>query len=61
MTKDSTYNAAHWRTCAEEARAAADSINDARAKLILRRIAKEFDLLAKRADLRSSRTSDVRN
>jgi hypothetical protein len=41
----------HWRFCAEETRAVADQMTDEGARTIMRRIAMDYDRLAKLAEV----------
>jgi len=44
----------HWRERAKQMRAMAEDVNDGEAKETMLRVAKEYDRLAERADIRSS-------
>jgi hypothetical protein len=53
MTEDLDADPEYWRMRAEETRSIADSTRDPQTKIILRGIAKAYDRLANRAELRS--------
>ena len=47
----------HWRQRAEEARTAADQLTDEKSKKAMLRIAKDYEMLAERAERRIARSS----
>ena len=50
MVRKATWDPGHWRFRAEEARTIADQMTDEEARTIMRRIANDYDHLAKLAE-----------
>jgi hypothetical protein len=50
ISKNFTWDPAHWRFRAEEARTVADQMTHEEARAIIRRIAQDYDRLAKLAE-----------
>jgi len=50
MVRKATWDPGHWRFRAEEARTIADQMTDEEARTIMRRIANDYDRLAKLAE-----------
>jgi hypothetical protein len=50
MARNFNWDPAHWRFRAEEARTIADQMNHEEARAIMRRIAMDYDRLAKLAE-----------
>jgi hypothetical protein len=55
MPPEAPDPAARWRVLAEDARAAAEEMTDPQARLILLTIARAYERLAERADMREVR------
>jgi hypothetical protein len=55
MPPEASDPAARWRVLAEDAHAAAEEMSDPQARLILLTIARAYERLAERADLREVR------
>jgi hypothetical protein len=51
MSRKFTWDPEHWRFRAEEARTVADQMSDEEARTIMRRIAIDYDRLAKLAEV----------
>jgi hypothetical protein len=49
-TQDPFRSAEHWKRCAKEAQAIAESIADARVGQVLKQIIRQFERLARQAD-----------